>query len=100
MKRSAFVILPLILLFISFITCDSENNIFSNEDGTSLISHQITIKNNCIQNIWIGAHPQVQSITINNKQKNTLGGWELKIAVAVQSGHQVIQMVHVEEEII
>lgn len=40
-------------------------------------THQITIKSNCSDSIWIGANPQVQSITLNSQSISTLGGWQM-----------------------
>lgn len=38
---------------------------------------QITITNNCSENIWVGAVPNISSGTVGSNSITTLGGWQL-----------------------
>jgi len=45
--------------------------------------HTVTINNYCSETIWVGAFPNVQSVTVGGMNVTTLGGWEM---TANQSG--------------
>lgn len=51
--------------------------IYPEQKAQAQSTHTITINNNCSDTIWVGAVPNVQSVTMNSMSVTTLGGWEM-----------------------
>ncbi|MEQ9619823.1 MAG: thaumatin family protein [Deltaproteobacteria bacterium] len=43
----------------------------------AVAQHTITVNNNCTDTVWVGAFPNVQSVTVGTTNVTTLGGWEM-----------------------